>query len=373
MGQKAISRKRWAVRWDIELIYSLVLCIIWYASLLTTLITLEILCTPGRYYLLIEGRRHGIIRRESCRCIDLPRPLRHAQSSYNPVARTYPHSVLAFTVLWTNKLSQTALTGAGSGMGLATAQLLASRAAILSLCDNNTSSLAAAVKSLPPPGQKAHMSTVVDVRSAPDVNSWIAATVEKLGPLDGAANIAGVLGGSGFIRDATDEDWEFVMGVNAKGVFNCLRAEMNNIKEGGSIVNVGSIASLVTMRAQGAYVASKHAVSGLTRTAAREEGPRRVRVNCVAPGTCSCFCPTKSMLHEINLSNSCFFPTLGMTWSGITNAVDEQVRRKITARYQCIDRMGNAEEIGSLMAFLLGDESKFVTGACYEISGGWTA
>jgi NAD(P)-dependent dehydrogenase (short-subunit alcohol dehydrogenase family) len=88
-----------------------------------------------------------------------------------------------------------------------------------------------------------------------------------------AANIAGVLGGSGLIRDSTGKDWDFVMGVNDKGVSNSLRAQLSHIKEGGSIVNFASIALVATLQTQGANVASKHAVLGLTKTATLEEGP----------------------------------------------------------------------------------------------------
>lgn len=88
----------------------------------------------------------------------------------------------------------------------------------------------------------------------------------------------------GGLRESTEDEWDFVMGVNAKGVYNCLRAQLNNIKEGGSIVNFASIASLVALQSQGPYAASKHAVLGLTKTAAREEWSRGIRVNCVAPG-----------------------------------------------------------------------------------------
>lgn len=273
------------------------------------------------------------------------------------------------------KSSQIALTGAGSGIGLATAQLLASGGAILSLCDNNASALEEAIKSLAPPLasiQKAHMSTVVDVRSPSDVNSWIATTVEKLGPLDGAANIAGVRGEQALIRDATDQDWEFVMGVNAKGMFNCLRAQLNNIKEGGSIVNVASIASLVSLPKQGTYVASKHAVLGLTRTATREEGLRGVRVNCVAPGICSYIPSADSILHENKPADGHFLLIPGMTRTPISGGVGEERILQITAKHQSINRIADPGEIGNLMAFLLSDGSKFITGACYEISGGWT-
>lgn len=174
------------------------------------------------------------------------------------------------------------------------------------------------------------MSAVVDVRSPSEVNSWTATTVEKLGPLDGAANIAGMLGEQAPIRDATDQDWESVMGVNAKGVFNCLRAQFNNIKEGGSIVNVGSIASLVARPAQGTYVASKHAVLGLTRTAAREEGARGVRVNCVAPGICSPTSSAQSILDETEPAN-----VHHSDFRSDTNGNNRWGRRRETPRNDC--------------------------------------
>lgn len=162
--------------------------------------------------------------------------------------------------------------------------MLASRGAILSLADANASALPIAAASLP--HAERHLSQTLDVRSSSAVNAWILSTVTKLGGLDGAANIAGVLGGSGKVRDSTDDEWDLVMGVNAKGVHSCLRAELQHIKKGGSIVNFASIAALVALEEQGAYTASKHAVLGLTRVAAREEGENGIRVNCVAPGKC---------------------------------------------------------------------------------------
>lgn len=260
-------------------------------------------------------------------------------------------------------------------MGLATARLLASKGAILSIADNNASALEKALKSLAPPPSgslKQHISTTLDVRSASEVNSWIANTVETLGQLDGAANIAGVLGGSGTIRESTDDDWDFVMGVNAKGVFNCLRAQLNNIKEGGSIVNFASIASIVALASQGAYVASKHAVLGLTKTAAREEGPRGIRVNCVAPGISSSISYANGALATtVSLTSSPLPP--GIIRTPIINGISEEEIRARTAKYQCFDRIADADEVANLVAFLLSDETRFITGACYEISGGWTA
>ena len=129
------------------------------------------------------------------------------------------------------------------------------------------------------------MTTVLDVTSASAVNDWIRNTVDQLGQLDGAANIAGIHMGTGTpIRSASDNNWEKVLDVNLNGVFYCLRAELNNIKQGGSIVNAASVAALIGMPEAAAYVVSKHAVLGLTRSAAREEGKNNIRVNCIAPG-----------------------------------------------------------------------------------------
>lgn len=255
-------------------------------------------------------------------------------------------------------------------MGLATAQLLASRGAILSIADVNASALDAALKSLAPPsnGQKQHLSFVVDVSSSAQVNSWIEDTVAVLGPLDGAANIAGVLGREARIRDTTDQEWAFVEGVNAKGVFHCLRAQLNHIKEGGSIVNFASIASLVALPWVGPYTASKHAVLGLTKCAAREEGPRGIRVNAVAPGT---YLKQHDQTgpHTADLFSS----SPGMVKTPIVDHIAHEEILTRTERHQCINRIADPVELATVVAFLLGDESRFVTGACWKVDGGWTA
>jgi len=123
-------------------------------------------------------------------------------------------------------------------MGLATAQLLASRGAHISLADLNEG-LKDAISTLAGSDDKEqHLHTVVDVRKTASVDSWIEATVQKFGRLDGAVNMAGVIVKATPIADANDEDWEFVMGVNATGVFRCLRAQLRAMKEqGGSIVS----------------------------------------------------------------------------------------------------------------------------------------
>lgn len=121
-------------------------------------------------------------------------------------------------------------------MGLATAQLLASRGARLSLADINEASLKEAIESLDTSGGS-HIYEVVDVRHAAAVDAWIQTTVEKAGRLDGAVNMAGVITHATPVSEMSDEDWDFVFAVNAKGVFNCIRAELKAMSAGASIVS----------------------------------------------------------------------------------------------------------------------------------------
>jgi len=188
---------------------------------------------------------------------------------------------------------QIVVTGAATGIGRGTAQVLASRGAILSIADLNKENLDETLASLHPSSdpKRPHFATHLDVSSSSAVNQWIEDTVRKLGPLSGAANLAGVSLGlnSRPIRGSSDQDWDFVMNVNARGVFYCIRAQLalGGLVDGGSIVNVASVSGLRGLANTGSYGASKHAVVGLTRTAAREEGPNGIRVNCVAPGKSS--------------------------------------------------------------------------------------
>jgi NAD(P)-dependent dehydrogenase (short-subunit alcohol dehydrogenase family) len=179
-----------------------------------------------------------------------------------------------------------AVTGAASGIALATAHLLASRGATLSLADVQEEALAAASSEISKIHKTQIHTFVLDVRSRESVDSWTAEIIQKFGKLDGAANLAGVIGksiGIHGVADIVEEEWDFIIGVNLTGVMHCMRAQMNVIEEGGSIVNAASIAGLMGRAKNGAYSASKHGVIGLTRSAAKEIGVKGVRVNCIAP------------------------------------------------------------------------------------------
>jgi NAD(P)-dependent dehydrogenase (short-subunit alcohol dehydrogenase family) len=177
------------------------------------------------------------------------------------------------------------ITGAASGMGLETALLFGSKGAKLSLADIQEKPLKDLETSLKNSGVQV-LSRVVDVRKRNEVDNWISATVSTFGKIDGAANLAGVLGAQSSIagiEDVDDDDWDFIMSVNVTGLRNCLRAQIPHMKEGGAIVNAASVLGLMGAPKQLAYCASKHAVVGMTRSAAKELGPRNIRVNCFCP------------------------------------------------------------------------------------------
>ncbi|EMT74056.1 3-oxoacyl-[acyl-carrier-protein] reductase FabG [Fusarium odoratissimum] len=188
----------------------------------------------------------------------------------------------------------------------------------------------------------------VDVISSAQIISWIEDTVKRFGRLDGAVNSAGISAvqmGKGKIRDLADDSWALCMGINATGVFYSMRAELNFMISGGSIVNLASLAGLVAVPGAAQYSASKHAVVGLTKTGAREEGPTGIRVNAVAPGTIDT-AMTQSVPPEF------------------TTFLKERVSK------QPISRQGRAEEVAALICFLLSESSSFITGQIIRIDGG---
>ncbi|CAK7204836.1 putative secondary metabolism biosynthetic enzyme [Sporothrix eucalyptigena] len=235
------------------------------------------------------------------------------------------------------------VTGGSSGIGLALAKLLASRGAILSIADVNKQGLDSVLQLLPVNGGKDHMATVVDVRKGVEVEEWIKATVANYGHLDGGINLAGVVTDGVPIAEETDEHWDFLMDVNAKGVFNSMRAQLKHMNDGGAIVNAASVAGVVGGPTWSIYAASKHAVIGMTKSAAREVGNRGIRINCIAPGT-------------IN--------------TPMTQGMEKRSGIRVPTSSQAIDRQADPLEVANVIAFLASDESTFVTGSTYNVDGG---
>lgn len=133
-------------------------------------------------------------------------------------------------------------------MGLATARLLASRGALISLADLNEGGLKEAQATLA--SSDKHLSVSVDVRDSQSVNSWIEQTVKKFGKLDGAVNMAGVIVPTTPVKDMKDSDWDFMFSVNTRGVFNCIRAQLNAMTDGASIVSVPSSGTFHPLKSQ---------------------------------------------------------------------------------------------------------------------------
>lgn len=180
-----------------------------------------------------------------------------------------------------------AVTGAASGIGAAVAHYLAARGASLSLADIDGAALASLSSSLMTSFPEIRIIfKVVDVQNLQDVRAWMSETVEELGRLSGAANLAGIVGksvGKATTSELDKEEWDRVIGVNLTGLFHCLKEELRVIEDGGSIVNAASVAALVGSPMNSSYAASKHGVVGLTRSAAKEFGIREIRINCVCP------------------------------------------------------------------------------------------
>lgn len=178
-----------------------------------------------------------------------------------------------------------AITGGASGIGLATAQLLATAGAKLSLADVNQDALDKTVAELIAAGGQV-MGVKVDVRDSEQVDSWISQTVAAYGKLDGAVNLAGIIPKNINIDDVetlNNKDWQITIDINLTGVMYSMRAEIGQMNEKGSIVNAASLAGIAGFPKNAAYTAAKHAVIGLSRTAAKEVGDRGIRVNAIAP------------------------------------------------------------------------------------------
>ncbi|KAL8840341.1 MAG: hypothetical protein Q9170_001356 [Blastenia crenularia] len=247
-----------------------------------------------------------------------------------------------------------AITGGASGIGLSTAHLLAARGAIISIADVREEPLTAAVDSIKKasPNAKIH-SKQVSVTSSQEVEAWTEEIVSQFGKIDGAANLAGVTGKSTsktFVIDVEESDFDFIISVNVKGVFNCMKSQLKRMKGPASIVNASSAAGIRAYPMSIAYCASKHAVSGMTTTAAHEYGPNNIRINAIAPGPINTPMMT-NMAGEVGTSESS---------KGIIGRVP-------------MKRYGEPEEVAKLIAFLLSEESSYVAGAVVPIDGCLTA
>ncbi len=246
------------------------------------------------------------------------------------------------------------ISGGGNGIGRAVASGFATRGATVVVVDRDQAAGEATVGILRQQGAEAHF-VAADVTKSADVQKYVAATMEKYGAIDCFHNNAGIEGTVAPIWQYDDDMFDRVMAVNVRGVFLGMKYVLPvMIKQGrGSVVNTASVAGLVASPGMSAYVASKHAVIGLTKTAAGEVGRAGVRVNAVCPGPID-----TRMIHALESLLNPDDPA----------AVGERYQNNIP-----IGRYGTAEEIANLVIFLSSDMAGNITGAHYVSDGGRTA
>ena len=180
-----------------------------------------------------------------------------------------------------------AITGGASGMGLETVKHLSAKGCKISIADIQDEALAIVKAEIESSSGTGSIITVkTDVRSQSQVEAWIAETMKSFGRIDFCANLAAVVGKDILVKateEITNEDWDFVLGVNLTGMMNSLRAQIPHLKSGAAVVNFASVSGQRGFAMNAAYCASKHAVIGLSRCTAKELGPKGIRLNIVCP------------------------------------------------------------------------------------------
>ncbi|MBY0444984.1 MAG: 3-oxoacyl-ACP reductase FabG [Burkholderiales bacterium] len=236
------------------------------------------------------------------------------------------------------------ITGSASGIGQATAVKFAAEGAKVVVCDVNQSGIDAVVSSLVQSGAVA-VGYVVDVTNKTQIAEMVAAVKAQFGRIDVLVNNAGIVQDAQLIK-MTEDQFDRVIDINLKGVYNCARAVVDTMVEQGSgvILNASSVVGVYGNFGQTNYAAAKFGVIGFVKTWAKELGKKGIRANAVCPG----FVATP-----------------------ILKAMPEKVIRDMEARVP-MKRMAQPEEIANVYAFLASDEASYINGAAIEVTGGLT-
>ncbi|WP_368498809.1 SDR family NAD(P)-dependent oxidoreductase [Herbiconiux sp. A18JL235] len=240
------------------------------------------------------------------------------------------------------------VVGASAGIGADAARVFAEHGASVMLVARSEGPLREVAEALAADGHTAHYATG-DISVGADVARVVDETVARFGRLDGAFNNAG-LTQAGRLDEVSEDEFDRILAVNVKGVWLCLREELRVMRAAGagSIVNVSSIGGLRGSSGMGAYQATKHAVIGLTRTAAHDNGPLGVRINALAPG------PTET-------------PMLQQTRVAIPGGVEARVAATP------LRKVGTGAEVGEAAAWLLSDLASHISGVVLPVDGGFSA
>jgi meso-butanediol dehydrogenase/(S,S)-butanediol dehydrogenase/diacetyl reductase len=245
------------------------------------------------------------------------------------------------------------VTGAAQGIGRGVANVFASRAADLSLWDIKSYQLAQVHDEIRRLGRRC-LAVPLDVSSWTQVDQAARSTAQELGRIDILVNCAGVHS-SILFNDMTEKDWDFINNVNAKGTFLCCKAALPEMmrRGGGRIINIASDAGKTGHATEAHYVASKHAVIGLTKVLAIELAKYNIRVNAICPGYVD-----TPMLRQI-------FGELAT----IEKRTEEEVIKSIIETIP-VGRLGTPEDIGKVAAFLASDDAEYINGQSIGVCGG---